>query len=749
VSKAAVTRFAAIRQLSATQVLLLINTAAFVVLAISVFWMSAGDVKVSSSQHQPVAHEPAAGVGQTGVDASRAQSVAVEPVRYVSWQAARSAFAKKDYAKALDQYSLLLKLAESDPASGLMRDFFQLRIGQCLMESGKSSAARPHLAAAAAGRSPAVRAEASYALATIDLHARQYLQARRNAYQAAAAYAAVGDTAKAQRDCDFLVARALTQKALFFHRAENLIPWRQLQQPNLLGDLDESDLRKLLAKNTEKFADAMLQPKVQRVQEKGLARCWTVTCLQAPLAEVLAYFVTKSDMDLQWASVDQTVRERAVTMYLPRVSGYRLCELATGSVGLLGRFTGDRVIVYNPQDIASLDRRRNLIANEALSAWRRLFLRAPDDKRIAEGYFALGVLQEYSGETVEAINHYQLTAQQFSRSAVAPAALLRSAKLLTSLRDYANARQTLIRLLDGYPNCRESGEAYTALGEATMKAGLYDEAFKVFKKLYYLELSASSKSLACLGAAKCLRSKGDHEEAIKWASRFTELAGPSDKDELPRAYLLLGKCYVNTGRLPEAIDAFRRALAADPKDAERVDILVELSIAYRKAGDLPKAVAALRSIPTEICRDRQYCRVLLNISEVYREMGLPTKAASLLRGADRPVSDPALLVELARCYRQAGRLTEAYDTMTDALGALEPGELAQEAACDLAEICLEIDKPSQAIAIVKEVLKSSINAQHQRARKILAATLLARKDYHGAALALADMLTDQRLKEQQ
>ena len=103
-----------------------------------------------------------------------------------------------------------------------------------------------------------------------------------------------------------------------------------------------------------------------------------------------------------------------------------------------------------------------------------------------------------------------------------------------------------------------------------------------------------------------------------------------------------------------------------------------------------------------------------------------------------------LRIEQARCYRNAGRLTDAYNILINAPEMLSPGRDARDAACDLGEICLQIGRPGQAIVVASGVLKSSPKGFHsRRARTILADAYLAKKDYENAATTLSGMSINQ------
>ena len=727
--------------ISAGHIFMLANTLAVVTLAALVFWMVVRRVD-SSSGKEPVASTRPAHVATQRADSSGPDSEGPQEIQAVSWKTAQAAFAKKDYAGALEQYSLLWKLLHGRAAKDFTSGFFQLRIGQCHQRLGKGAQAGPPLIQAAADISPAVRAGANYELARLAEAEGQYLQARMRAYLAVANAAPLPEADALARECDFLVARALTKKVLLFHRADDPTPWSVRPQLGLFMGLDEQTLGRALEAGIQSAAAAAISPRVHRLEGQGLVERFSAACWRAPLEDLLGCIVTKAGIELRWAEVPGPVRQRQISLDSPAAPALRLCEVAAGSAGLVARFTGKGVILHDPVAYESMTHCREILQGEAISAWRRLFLRNPQGECAAEGHFAIALLQECSGEIVEAINEYRLIARRFRRSRVAPLALLRNASLLIQLRDYTGARAELTSLLNRYPDCEQSAQAYAALAEATMQAGQSAEAFGLFKKLYFLNLSASSRRLACFRAAKCLYQQRHYREAITWLDRYIILPAKPGQEDMAEAYLLRGQACAAVGVGPQAIQAFRLAIAGRLAPNRKTDALLGLARAYWKTGEVAKAMAALKMAGGGNRTPEQEYRVLSLTAELYRGIGLPEMGAKFLRVELDSISDPhmraVLRVELARCYRQAQRMSAAYEELTEALPALPAGRRSQEAACDLAEVSLATGRPKQAITVAGQVVGSSADAaQRQRAQKILVAAYLARGRYDTAAMALA------------
>lgn len=737
------------KRFSITHLFLLANTLAIAALAVSVRWLRV-EGPLAPDRATAVVYKPT----QEGAAPTKETRFAQDQGQGASRKEASVAFGNREYDSALRHYRALYRIARSSSEPDVIAGFFQFRMAQCLERLAKPDEAQKSFLIATISKSPIVRGVANYHLAMFEERQGHHLRARLRAYLAATALAALTDRHALETDCDFLIARALTNRTMSFYGEDGLIGWRNAQPADPFARLDERDLRKLLADGAKEPSQAVLGPKVHPADWPGNARRWTATCLEAPLAELLGCFAAKANTDLRWVSVDVPVRNRPVSLYLRQVSGQRLCELAAGSAGLMVRFTGDAITIYDPAGSESLHQQRDLSASGAGLVWRRLFLRVPRDRRIAEGHFALGVLLECSGDTVGAISEYQSTRDRYPNARVAPQVLLRCAKLRIEIRDYAGALKDLTAVLDIYPDCSEVAEAYALLGEVTMKAGRPDEAFRVFKKLFFMADAVGPKLSASLGAAKCLYQQGKYDDAVKWLNVHIAFPDKGGKGGLSRTYLLLGRCYTALGNTAHAVGAFHSVLGKDPTARERMEAHLALAEAWRKLGNLPKALAAVLWTVREAETDQQKYQALSLTAGVYREMGLAEKGAAVLRANVPQVSDPLLRAKLriaqARCYRDAERLSEAYDILTEAPKMLSPGVSAQEAACELAEICLRIGKPVQAATVALAVLKSSPpDPQRSRARKTLAAAYLARRQYEKAAITLSGMTVDQLGAKQQ
>jgi len=136
------------------------------------------------------------------------------------------------------------------------------------------------------------------------------------------------------------------------------------------------------------------------------------------------------------------------------------------------------------------------------------------------------------GQLTNAIAEYKLVANHFSQTALAPYALLNSSKLKANLHDYSGAREDLAQLVEQYPDTEFYGQACLNLADATKKAGLVNEAERLYRKVYNLGLSLESQTTSALGAGSCSYEAQDYEAAAKWLTRYLNLAKDRTDAEL-------------------------------------------------------------------------------------------------------------------------------------------------------------------------------------------------------------------------
>ncbi len=672
-------------------------------------------------------------------------ALTVEPVapEACSLGTEEQAYADRRYREALAQCRHLLAVTEGNRGDELVADLLRLREAQCRQHLGRSREARDGLIAVAESRSPVIRGVALLNAALMDAAEGQYLTARMRAYRALASLGAVGPAAPLQSECDFLVAEVLTRKTLSFFNADGDLP------PTLVAASDpfpgaegEKALRAMLAGGMGRLGKAAFGPQVHLTQENKVGRRWTVTCAGAPLDEVLGRVAGASELNVEWGTLEAGAQGRALWLALTEATDHRVVEVACGAVGLVARLTGSDVLVYDPRGLKSTDDLRDLLLKESISTWRRLLLRDADTERFAYAHLSLGILYEQQGDKGSAMSEYRLLAQRYAASPVVPNAMLRSAAIRIDLRDYTGARDELLGLLDRHPNFPAIDKVYLRLGQATIEAGLLDEAIATFKKLYYCELSRPSQLAAALGVGTGYYRKAEHEAATTWLERYVKLAGETKGEQVARANYLLAMSLLAQNQPGEATDALRRVLRAEPSETLRIDATLKLAWTLSGQDEFAAALAILQRVARDNLPKAKADEAAILEARIFRKVGLPERALRLLKDR-RPKASSAEMrvrmeVELARCCADAGDTDVAGQLLAGAMSDLEPSPLAWQAASELAKIHLEAGRTAQAISMYRELLTQPIPDEiRRRALGALGIAYVRRRDYARAALAFS------------
>jgi len=687
------------------------------------------------------------------------------PTQPLSLKVAETFYLQKDYDKAYATYYQLHQTLPKNAEEELVRDFLHLKMALCMIKTAEPDQANRLFRMASKSRSPVVRAVANYYRSLLDMQKKQYLNARTRAYQAIALISAVDFdrdwVLSLQRDCYFLVAESMTRNILSLCDADKDLPgklWSHPAEVDPFTNLNEAELRRLLNSGSEQLSKGLLSPQIQKLEHEGTSPRYSVVCHGASIEELLARFAANAGLDISWAfgrepALEETkdtigsreagsLHKRPVSLYLPAATPEQFVTIAAGHVGLLARLDEKGVVnIFNPANYASLSEHVSLLTQNTISLWQRFLLAARPDERIPNAHFALGLLQAQKGQVADAIAEYKLVANRFSRTSLAPFALLHSSKLKTNLRDYLGAREDLKQLVEQYPDTELSDQACLYLADATMKARLYDEAARLYRKVYHLGFSLESQTASALGAGRCFYEKKDYETAAKWLTRYVNLAADRTSSGLYLAYFLLGKTNLALGKPQQACDAFQNALSGELAREKYVETVSALVKSHIEQEHFIKALDVLENIRSMAFSQKESIEILLLKSKVLRAMGLVDKAIVALGDRAEYISDSQLKArisfELTNCYIAKGNLELARTNLAEILVLVEPGPFAHEIALELASVCLKLGQDSQAISVCSQLLDLGPSEQiKQKALNILATAYTRQKNYDSAALAL-------------
>jgi len=704
------------------------------------------------------------------------------PIQPLSLKVAQDLYLQADYKKAYAVYNQLSQSLPTGTEEELLNDFLKLRMALCMIgirntknitaESGKagdSDRAYHLFGTLLLSRSPVVKMLANYYLSFIELQKGQYLRARTRAYQTIALIDAVDFdnswTASLRPDCHFLIAESMTRYILSLCDADEDLPgqlWSTIVEVDPFSNLNESQLRSLLDYGSEQLNKSLLGPQIQRLENEDAS--WSVVCYGASIDELLVRFAANSGLNIIWhlsntpvpevgkesvlrsiTTKDEAARHKPACLFLPEVTTLQFLRIAAGHIGLLARLDNEGVVnIYNPADYRSLSEHKDMLTQEAVSLWQRFLSVFHSDQRVPNAHFAIGLLKAQTDYVAEAVAEYKLVANRYAQSSLAPFALSHSSKLKAALRDYNGARQDLTQLVEQYPENELSGRSCLHLADATMKAGLSNEAGRLYSKVYHLGLSLESQIASAFGAGRCFYEQKDYEAAAKWLTRYIDLVKMRKSKKLYSACLLLGKSNLALGKIQQACDAFEAVLSGPAEllsgreYAEALSSLVEAKI---EQADFIEALAILENTRSGRLSAEESMKLLLLKSRVLRDMGLVNEAVAAIGDRAQYTLDPqakaSISLELAKCYSAKGSLQQARKEFSEILMIVEPGPLAHEIALELADVCLKLGHSSQTISVCSQLLNlRPTETIKQKALNILAAAYTQRKDYDRAALAL-------------
>ncbi len=697
--------------------------------------------------------QPSAPIAEPAPAFERTQ-VSLPAVEPLSLQLADRLYLSADYESALAAYDKLYRRLPPTEAQQPLRDFLLLRMALCSRNAGNAQQADNMLRTVSLSRLPMLRALARYHQSTTLMRRERFLEAATRAYQTVGLVDVVDyDDAwldAVRRQCSFVAAEALTRSLLSLRDADGDLPaelWTEHPDIDPFVNLDEAQLKVFLASGAEKLDEALLTPQVRPAREDGH---WTVICNGASIEELLSRFATNTGYNLQWlddgkAGLDEeTIRRRPAYIYLRSATAQQVMTIAAGSVGLLARMDASRnVRIVDPSTYFSLADHTELLAEESVSLWQRYLLSAADDKRLPNAHFAIGLLHSVRERTDEAIAEYKLVANRFPKDALAPHALLHSGRLKVTLRDYAGAQTDLQQLVNLYPETDLADRACLYLADATMKAGLYEKATSLYRKVYNLGLSRDSQTESSLGAGRCYYETGQYDDAAMWLSRYVALAQDQSRREFPAACLLLGKTYLAIERPQQAQAALNLALRGDLSRQQHVETITTLVKTYMQQELYVEAMNILEGANAWQLSQQESVELLLIRARILRSIGLQSKAIAILAEKSQFLPHSSLkgkvALELASCYVDGGDLEQARKTLSEMLTLVEPGTLAQEIGCELASICLRVGQPEQAISVCSQLLEhTEDSAERRKIQAMLAAAYREKGQYERAVSVLLE-----------
>lgn len=682
------------------------------------------------------------------------KTAAAEAGQPITLKSAQQLYLNEDYYKAMEVYAKLYDNF-AGTKDDLMRDFLQMQLALCAERLGQYNQAAMDFRRLLYSRSPAIRVMASYHSGLLELHRSEYLNARARAYQAIAMIDAVDydkDWAYAfRRNCYFLAAQAMTKEVLklcdpYGKEPAELWPVYSAADEIFLN-ISETQIYDLLNSGMNKLLPASLGPQIQKFDNQGGFNLYNIVCDGASIEELIARFSFATQINAQWnANLEESgLRRQLVYLYLRSAQVRQFAVTAAGCAGLLADTDADGIIkIYNPLSYSLLSEHLEILSDQAISQWREFLLMFPEDQRLTNAHFALGLLYVPKNLYTESISEYKLVANRFARSPLAPYALLNLAGIRQNLKDYRGAYEDLRQLAEQFPDSQVAADSVLYYADAAFRADLKEQAAGIYKKAYYSALTSDLQTAAAFGAGRSSYAVGDYQDAEKWLTTYVSAVSNTPSAQLYQAYIYLVRTYLALNKTDSAGSIMNIAMQGASKylqKEEYIDIVPSMVDAYMKQGSYVQAVNLISTLDAATLTQEESVQLLILKSRLFRAMGLIDKALNVFGDRIEYTYDKQLRAEiyfeLSNSYVESGDYSTAGKLLGEVVVLTKPGRLMYEASLNLADVCLRQANAEQAITVCRKLLQLEPQADvKQKALELLAAAYKQNKNYDSAALAL-------------
>jgi predicted negative regulator of RcsB-dependent stress response len=696
----------------------------------------------------------------------------------LSMQAANDLYLKQEYENAYQIYELLSRELATTENARLIRDLLELRMAFCILarltppteltETQKQTSQEKVsqlLKKAQQSRSPAIKSVACYQDALIAIRKKQYLLARKKAFQALVLLDAIKSQKKwvseIRAHCQFLTAEAITRYTVNLLKTHTIPQrlWDKGFRTDPFVHLSQTPLRTLINSGTNHFDYAMIGPIIKKQDDySDNTNKYYAASYRASIEEILIEYANLTDSDIRWPVItspkDQNqhdnldkyatraIRKRPVSFCMKSTTPKQLVMTSAGCAGLAAKIDrNNNVIISDPENYTSLAEHIDALSTEAISIWRKFAIMFQQDKYVPNALFAVALLQSQNNEVTNAIAQYKLLVTQFPQAAMAPFALMKSSILKAKIKDLPGAQRDLTQLVEQYPDFEFFADACLQLADITMQNESFDHAARIYKKVYNSDFSQDSRAIAALGAGRAFYAHNDLQNAILWLSRYIEVTRNKPTDQVYLAYHLLGKTYLELGKNDPACEALKYALSSKLDKSDYITVLTTLADVHVRKQNFFEAIELLESVPSWKFSAEEYTEVLIIKATVYRAMGLVEKAMAALIDRAKYTANNQLktriLLEINKCHIAKGELETARRNLADLLATAQPGPLTNDVALELANINLILNNDQQVIEICHKLLETQPSKEIKRKTQDLIAAAYSRQgNYDKAVLAL-------------
>jgi len=419
---------------------------------------------------------------------------------------------------------------------------------------------------------------------------------------------------------------------------------------------------------------------------------------QRSVADVFRALVTASG----WApevTPDAVARMvgRSVSIDAPELSLAFLLDAVLEPLGLAWKLTGNRIVVYEPQDANSSEelQRRRIVAARAL---QYAVTNAPDHSWAAVSYMMLGELAANSGHTADALRIFRQATRLFPRSTALAEAWFNLGKIQLQLADHEGALESFYLAVDNVETHPLERFAYLYIGRILLEQDNARKAVMPLRRALALNEGTDLEAVAAMmlssaylilgnprGAnsilmtrRELLRDRSVRDQAAFLASllRFRAVIDPAAKQReavtlitsLTHAdpasmfgghwWILVGEAFRDVGMAFEEVSLYERCIRTTYRFPLRDQLLLTLAERRLQQGDEVDTKQLLEALSTDNLLDATHVAEVM-LAEIAYSAGDPQmtieRCGLLLQRENLPESvRPQVLRLMGRAYQAQG-----------------------------------------------------------------------------------------------
>jgi len=323
---------------------------------------------------------------------------------------------------------------------------------------------------------------------------------------------------------------------------------------------------------------------------------------------------------------------------------------------------------------------------KAIVAFRAALAASPKWERADELLYVLGAALKDGGKLNEAAVELTKLRNQFTKSIFRDRTLYELGEIARLQKKPDPALALFQQVLTGFPKSDVVPLAQFGMGAALYEKGEFKAAAASLKQLIdkYANHAIAGQGRRLRGS--CLREVKDYAGAIGVLQSYLATKPAPSAEQATDARFELALCQVGLKQHKPAIATFNAVLKAQPKFAQKDNLLYELAFAYQATDQLPLALASYRRLVAEVPESplaaESWFRVgqALEKSDDKKQLPEAEKAyAAGLKTVKKPAVRESLLYQLGWVQYRQERYPEAIVQLGVLLKEFPKGKQRSEA----------------------------------------------------------------------